>query len=898
MDERTSQPANKKTCSQRQSVSCAVVWSSLLFWACLICTFWTERTIREHKVGELKAHFNHQVQQSFFPIQQRLNQYEEMLRGTQGLFAASKHVERKEWKAYVSALKLEDNHPGLRRLGFIAYVPHDKLSTFIADTRADDAPAFSVRPPAGGNLNQPADHFIIKYITPLYTPDDILGYDFAGSSARLEAMWRAARGGSLSITAKIELELAEGRQTGVTLYMPVYSNSKPHDSEEERLAAVEGWIAAPLQVKHFMQSIRQAMPAGIGMRLYDGEELSAESILYDDGSFSEETKTELQTSKVIEWGGRKWSFQFKALPDFMGSANHFQSYAVTAVGIVISFLFTALTWSFAGTRAQAEKIAQEMTARLAEQNEIFRYISTSAQDAIMMTDHDGNIIFWNKAAEKMLGYTWEEVKGKNLHRLLAPARYQAAYFKAFPHWQATGQGAAIGKTLELSAVRKDRAEILIELSLSSVRVKDKWQAIGIVRDITSRKQAEEAMRKAKEAADEASRIKSQFLANMSHEIRTPMNGIIGAIDLVLQTAPSAEQREYLQAAQASAESLMRLLNDLLEFSKAEAGKIELVKESFNLQSLIAGSKSLAIAHDRPKQTIFIEHIEPEVPLLLVGDPFRLSQILNNLLSNALKFTKQRGVIIVYVSLEKSAGRQVTLHFSVSDNGIGIPPEKLALIFDAFTQADNTITRQYGGTGLGLAICKKLVHLMGGKIWVNSKPGIGTCFHFTVSLERAPLGQKAVERAETGRKPTISGETRPQPEAGAPESLDILLVEDNPINRKLAMSILKKRGCRVTTAADGREAVEQSTQRRFDLILMDCQMPVMSGFEATAIIRKAEQEGQKRVPIVAMTAYAMDGDREKCLAAGMDDYLSKPFKAEQLNSILEKWCKNKKEETLV
>ncbi|MGE0823936.1 MAG: response regulator [Candidatus Binatia bacterium] len=668
------------------------------------------------------------------------------------------------------------------------------------------------------------------------------------------------------------------------------------------------------------------------------------------------------------------------------------------------------------------KLAREVYERKRAEQELrqteakYRSIFENAVDGIFQTTPEGQYLSVNPALASIYGYETPEELMTSLTDIggqlyVNPTRRDE--FICLLHEQNTVTG------FESQIYRRDGKIVWITETARAVR--DASGALlyyeGIVEDITERRQAEEALHKAKLAAEEAANTKSEFLANMSHELRTPLNGIMGMTELALDTDLSSDQREYLSIVQDSAITLLDLVSDILDFSKIEVGKLDLDPVVFSLRdNLELAIKALAIrAHKQGLELAW--RIPADIPDTLFGDPGRLRQVVVNLVGNAIKFTHE-GEVVVQVSIEWHLEDEICLHFTVTDTGIGIAPEKQKLIFDPFTQADGSTTRQFGGTGLGLAISSQLVAMMGGTIWVESEVNKGSTFHFTAcfGVRTGALPQSLVSReglsglrvlvvddnatnrrileeqltcwgmcpvvVESGEQalamlaqgatagspfslvlldaqmpnmdgfavaesikdsPTFARATimmltseghsqdaarcralgitayltkpirqadllnaivnalhgaAPQSQPAAPvaprpakipQPLHILVVEDNPINQRLAVLMLKKWGHSVVVANNGKDALTMLEKDTFALVLMDVQMPEMDGFTATQAIRQQEEATGKHIPIIALTARAMHGDQERCLAAGMDTYLSKPLQAQQLSAAIERLC---------
>lgn len=527
-------------------------------------------------------------------------------------------------------------------------------------------------------------------------------------------------------------------------------------------------------------------------------------------------------------------------------------------------------------------VRKRLEVQLAKSEAYLRSLIEGSSDVVLVLDLTGEIRFASGSHQVLFQRSAEQVLATPALSYVHPD--DAA--EAAERLRNLGEGAS-DRLRDVRIRREDGTWCVCEIVGRRIVAPEGEPLIVLnVRDITERKQFEEELSRARDAALESERAKSAFLATMSHEIRTPLNSIIGLSDLVLETPLAPEPREFMENIRLSADALLSIVNDVLDFSKIAADKLTLEKIEFDVGTVTGTALHLLAPAARNKGLELQVSVGDDVPRMVLGDPIRLRQVLVNLLSNAVKFT-EHGRVVIEVALESESTDSAMVRFEVSDTGIGVAEEMQSRLFEPFRQADSSTTRKYGGTGLGLAIAAELVERMGGAIGVKSKLGHGSTFWFTARLVRVAMGEAREfdERRAAHDASSIAGTGKPL--AAQRETARLLLVEDNLINQKVALAQLRFLGYRCDSVTNGREALAALEKVNYDLVLMDCQMPEMDGYEATRQIRRREGSARHSI-IIAMTAYGLEGDRENCLAAGMDDYLAKPVTKNQLGQMLERW----------
>ncbi|MBL8468462.1 CHASE domain-containing protein [Methyloversatilis discipulorum] len=975
--------------------------------------------IRHRNEAEKQQRFEALAQRAVRQIEERISRYEYGLRGARGAIVAvgPDQIRRTHFRSYSQTRDLPNEFPGASGFGFIRRVPVSQEGAFIERVRTDGKPDFAIR----ALVPHDGERFVIEFIEPESTNAPAIGLDIASEPHRRSAAVQAMRENSATLTRPITLVQRSGvKQGGLLFLLPVYaSGTEPH-AESDRMNEGVGWAYAPLAIDDVLRAF-DYRDGEFTLAIFDVSDPASPQQAFASAGHGAQAADGLLRAHPLPIYGREWRVEIKAQPKFLADLNQASPVHV-GFAVFISEVFLGLM--VGGYVAYRRRISESHVehSRLAA-------IVESSNDAIIGKRLDGTVFSWNRAAEEMFGYTREEALGRTIAELLIPADLiheeamilyrlrQNERVSAFDTRRRCKDGRLIDVSVTISPIRDENGEIVG----GSKTVRDITQQKAVeakIRQMNASLESQvaqrtEELKHALTVAQQAAQAKADFLANMSHEIRTPMNGVLGLTSLLQKRKLPDDAAELVAKIRGAGHTLMRIINDVLDFSKIEEGRLDLESIPFSLVEVFDDVATIMATTVGDKRIELVIMPPPDGVDELKGDALRLEQILNNLVSNAIKFTS-RGHVMLSCRLMGQSDGKVIIRFTVQDTGTGIPLEKQSSIFDPFTQADTSTTRRFGGTGLGLAICRQLVALMGGEMGLNSVPGHGSEFWFSVPFgEMYPSIEKAASEsalevlvvddndvaldalrttvAHLGWVPrTLSSGTEAldllldeQSESRAPDVLvidwdmpdknglevvrdmrknlpeedtpvvimvtahrrdalesepdaeltDVILtkpvtssalydavlaamrrrgadlpfeaasgsnedrlaglrvfvVDDSDINRELAMRIFGAEGAEITLATNGREAVDLVGQSpgRFDIVLMDVQMPEMDGLEATRLIR-AFPHGN-HLPIIALTAGAFDTQREVALASGMNAVVTKPFDVDLTVRLIRQLC---------
>jgi len=924
---------------------------------------------------DAQERFDHSAQVVRDTLYERMEAYESLLRAGSALYEASNSVEHHEWRNFVTGLELPGQFPGVMGLGFANFLSAQDLDHAVSAIRRDDRPSFRIRPEGKREFYAP-----ITLLEPETARNlSVIGFDMLAEPTRQRALLASMQNGRMTITAPLILaqNTSEDRSLGFLMVNPAYGPAEDGVSARHLL----GFVYAPFRVKELMTGIFGTQLREVRLEVFfdrqNNKPMYVSELPEQGGSY---LHLENVQTLLVGNNGQQWILRVTPTAAFDATIDQDKPFLLLMLGTTISLLFFGVSRNLVRERQLAQMETDASAERIREQQAILHLSETRFQlltsaiknHAIILLGPDGTISTWNEGAHKIFGYDEHEIVGQHVIRLHVDSTER----------EAVGLELALqrGQYENLGLRRRRDGSTFLGLAQTFPIRDDKGQCIGfakIVRDVTDEKAAEKELNDAKTQAEAASAAKSAFVANISHELRTPMNAVLGLAQVLARTPLSADQRQYLDMISGAGKSLLALLNDVLDFSKIEANRLDLENEDYLLDDVIDAIGSFMTISGGDKHLDMAIRVDAEVPACLHGDAQRVQQVLLNLVSNAMKFTEQ-GSVCVHVRLDPV--RPGHVRFDVADTGIGIEPAQMERLFTPFSQGDASMARKFGGTGLGLAISKRFAAMMDGVIEVQSRPGAGTTFSFSMPLNAGMLLDKyqlphtmrgvrilyadprqaaraamtemakhwnspcdfvttadelalalSVSRkyglilcdvslalgaaklvpagavfATVGRGTQAEAElhqplTRvaiwhflagcevnagdahgnaPAEPAQAPATdatlagLLLLLAEDNPLNQVVAKSLLESAGARVELANTGEEALTalRRDASRFDLVLMDVQMPVMDGFTATRHIR---QDLGLKLPIIAMSAGVTLDERAACQAAGMDDFVAKP-----------------------
>ncbi|MCJ2188872.1 CHASE domain-containing protein [Novosphingobium beihaiensis] len=828
------------------------------------------------------AAFSALADESEKALSHRLDSYRQSLDGGAGLFAASDHVSLADWQTYVDTLDVTRTLPGINGVGYIEPVRRDAVPSFLDRTARDGLPGFEIHPKTSGS-----EHFVIKYIEPIAVNKEAVGLDISFETNRLNAAVRARDSGMTAVTQRIFLVQDHTKQPGFLLLKPVYRTTLIPQTVESRRKAFLGWVYAPFIANRFMEGLTASQGQSINIRIVDGPSKDG-NVIFDSG-VSPMPSAQYSVTKRLDVFQQQWTITWASTHAFERDNATWEAWTVLASGLAITAIFAFLLMSLARREAYVRKEVDTRTSEVFERERglekalaalkiserRFSSLAGLSPAGIFRTDNYGFCNFVNEAWLEASRLSANEAMGAGWIDAIHPEdrdRVHRTWLSSI--------GSEESVRIEFRFRERDDGGVTWIDLISGPEFDDNGKLIGFIGvaiDITERKELEANMAAALESAEQATRAKSSFLANMSHEIRTPMNGVIGFAELLREGELSSEQRRQVDLILESSRSMMRLLNDILDISKIEAGQMKIAPEPVELPREISRYVSAFLPLAEKKGLQIETDISSGVPTWISVDPLRLRQIVTNLLGNAIKFT-HTGKVCLRACMKPGN----ILAIEVEDTGIGIADERQSSLFQQFVQADDSAARKYGGTGLGLAISFNLAKLMGGSLSLRSTQGEGT----TVTLELPALPAEPNETLDNNIELTTA------PASASPAALKILLVEDHDINQVLITDMIRQLGYGVDLACDGEQALEMVSASfkegsPYQLVLMDLQMPSMDGREATRRIRAMGIHAPD-LPIIALSANAYPEDVQECLAIGMQAHLAKPVRLRELEAAIARW----------
>ncbi|MEI8236457.1 MAG: CHASE domain-containing protein [Methylococcaceae bacterium] len=860
---------------RRLAVTASVLAALMLTVLLVSYEFDEERT-------RLRIEFEKDTQGVNAAVEKQLSGHFNSLNAAASLYNSTEEVNRREFGSFVR--HLFHVFKGIQALEFSEVVTNSQRHEFESAIRKEGFSNFYITErdkdknfiPAG----QRDRYVVVNFVEPMKGNEKIFGFDTLSDASRKQTFNQAIDSGKLTFTPKLTLVQEHGTQSGVLAILPVYRNNMAHNTVEEKRANIQGFIVGVFRIGDMLDAaLREINHENLAIQLFDTSSYDEPVVLFETQDVLERSLN-VTNAFNMPLGDRVWQMKISATKAYLEnhdelSANHIHSnfaWHILLMGLIITSLIGSATLIITGRKMLLEDLIKIRTAELAKSEENFRTMADATPVLIWQADRDA-ICFW-------FNQVWLDFVGRSLEEEVGEGWLDGVHPEDIEH------------CFDIYHINFNlRLPFKIEYRLRHHSGDYRWILdtgiprfnalgdfdgyIGSCIDISEFKHTQQIMNEAKEAAEVLAQSKTDFLANMSHEIRTPMNAIIGLSQLALNV-PANRQSDYLEKILGASETLLDILNDILDFSKLDSNAIKMEYASFNLDDLLNNLHNLFSVTARQKNIKFILDIDPLIRRELMGDALRLQQVLTNLLNNSFKFT-QLGMVQLIVTLAHQENEKIALTFAVIDTGIGMNEAQQKGLFQAFSQADTSISRRFGGSGLGLVISQKFVELMGGKITCQSMPDLGSEFSFTVPFDIANSGKGSEAIMPRPPKKTLA-----QRLAEATESLEnvrVLLVEDTPLNQQVASEFLRNAKLEVTVADNGQAALELLEHNTFEVILMDIQMPVMDGLEATKMIR--ENPKVSHLPIIAMSAGVTLDEQEKCQLVGMSDFIPKPINPVQM-----------------
>jgi PAS domain S-box-containing protein len=877
----------------------------LTFLMGFVISFFTFYLVKDLQTKELRKVFASEADSFLARFESKIISYNDILTAIEALFNSSDFVSRDEFEVFVYDYLVKKTD--VKSIMFVLRLPLERLDEYIDQISAETG-TFGLKNYVNGNialveqsqLQEKPYYYPVHYIEPY--DENIFLTDISSFPSVEQALDRSDRGASTVLS--YPYHPAQGRVTGhelqdMVMVRPLlFKPLNPEDRKDlqafrerivEKYYSRTAYLAMEIDFIQVMTEIlRDEKFQNMNVRAYVLTGTGPLKIFDNSAGMTVDEEKQVYTNYINKFGA-EWAIDYWPKNKFSDQAK-WQQYLVLIGGVLFAFIISLYALTLIRQRVRDQVLQKS----LSDKNEELQRISSALNvekkyldsildnmmQAVVAIDEFGTIKSFNVWAERMFGYTEGELQGRNINCLM-PEPYHSQHDGYLARYKKTGKKNIIGTSRNVDALKKDGSVFPVSLSVTRVEIEDEIVFIGLMADITEQRTREEMLRLSKDQADRANNAKSSFLANMSHEFRTPLNSIMGMSRMLTEDKKLDQgSHEMVGIIYMSANLLLEIVNDILDISKIEAGGLELERIGFDFKRVVSSVVDAMAPIASEKGIVLNQNWSVEKLPPLVGDPLRVNRVLTNLVSNAIKYS-DKGDIEITIKAVETGPHEIEIYCAVQDQGVGIASDKIEQIFDKFTQSDVSTTRRFGGTGLGLSITKELISMMGGEIGAESQLGKGSTFWFKIPF-------LITDTIEENTVQDVRGFDSSIPRIAVSEAR-VLVAEDHLFNQELIKRMLERLNFNeVVLVENGKEAVDACQEKEFSLILMDCHMPIKNGYEATEDIRRLEEGSDKKIPIVALTADAMKGTKEKCHSFGMDEYVTKPIDTDELKFVMSKW----------